>query len=68
MPSPTEDMLCASLEISGRLKTLLDVSSDGGEAVKLRCFSVDALEVGIENFRHTNFSKSCSSLHSLSPM
>jgi hypothetical protein len=60
IPSPIEEILCTSLGLLGRLKSL-DPTSVG-----LCSTSLDGL--AMEFFRQTNLSKSCSSLHSRSPI
>jgi hypothetical protein len=64
MPSPSDEVLRASLESFGRLS--IDSLSLDPTSVGLRPVFADAL--GVEDFRQTNFSKSCSSLLSRTPM
>jgi hypothetical protein len=66
MPSPIVEILCESLVISGRPRNLNGFSSEIAEVGELCCISDD--EFVYVNLRQTNFSKSCSSLYSRSPM
>jgi hypothetical protein len=64
IPSPRDEVLCASLGSFGTPK--VDSLSLDPTSVGLRATSED--RPAVEFFRQTNLSKSCSSLQSLSPM
>ena len=64
IPSPIEEILCASLASLGRPK----FDSLSLELTSVGLDSASAARPAMEFLRQTNFSKSCSSLHSRSPM
>lgn len=64
MPSPSEEILCASKGILGSPGS----DSLSLDSTRVGLFGTSAARFARELFRQTNFSKSCSSLHSRSPM